>query len=102
MKNPLVLFVGAAVVAVAALAGVTADRWQDWPGPVQPSAANPDVVFGEAAEPAGEPESDRSPQVAETAEPPLELRREEAADEQVAAAGADEIESTDDTDTSVA
>ncbi|HUE46974.1 MAG TPA: hypothetical protein VMO81_12035, partial [Aestuariivirgaceae bacterium] len=102
MKNPLVLFVGAAVVAVAALAGATADRWRDWPGPVQPPAASPEAVSGEA----GEPESGLSP-VAETAEPPLELRREQTAevedgptpqepDEQVAAVGADEIESPED------
>jgi nucleoid-associated protein YgaU len=104
MKNPLVLFVGAAVVAVAALAGVTADRWQDWPGPVQPSVASPDVVSGDAAEPAGEPESKLPPPASETAEPAPELRREQPAetlagpapqepDEQVAAVGADEIES---------
>jgi nucleoid-associated protein YgaU len=107
MKNPLVLFVGAAVVAVAALAVATADRWQDWPGPVQPTAASPDVVSGEAAEPAGEPESELSPPVAETAEPPLELRREQPAEmeagagpqepeEQVAAIAADEIEVSED------
>jgi nucleoid-associated protein YgaU len=107
MKNPLVLFVGAAVVAVAALAGATADRWQDWPGPVQPPAASPDVVSGEAAEPAGEPESKLPPPTPETAGPALELRREQPAetaagpaphesDEQVAAVGADEIESAED------
>ena len=103
MKNPLVLFVGAAVVAVAALAGATADRWRDWPGPVQPPAASPDAVSGEAAEPAGEPESRLAPTATETDEPALELRREQSAeteagpapqepDEQVAAVGADEIE----------
>lgn len=106
MKNPLVLFVGAAVVAVAALAGATADRWQDWPGPILSTAANPDVVSVEAAEPAGEPESKLSPPAPETAEPPLELRREQPAeteagpapqetDEQVTAVGADDIESAE-------
>jgi nucleoid-associated protein YgaU len=104
MKNPLVLFVGAAVVAVAALAGATADRWQHWPGPVHPPAASPDAVSGEAAE----PESKLAPRATETAEPALELRREQTAeteagsaaqepDEQVAAVGADEIVVTEET-----
>jgi hypothetical protein len=44
MKNPLVLFVGAAVVAVAVLAGVTVDRWQDWPSAFQSTAATPETA----------------------------------------------------------
>jgi hypothetical protein len=55
MKNPLVLFVGAAVVAVAAVAGVTVDRWQEWPSPFQTTAVTPDIIADETPEPMDAP-----------------------------------------------
>jgi nucleoid-associated protein YgaU len=55
MKNPLVLFVGAAVVAVAAVAAVTVDRWQEWPSPSQTTAVTPDTIADETLAPMGAP-----------------------------------------------
>jgi nucleoid-associated protein YgaU len=55
MKNPLVFFVGAAVVAVGAVAGVTVDRWRDWPTAFQTSSANPDTVADDVAAPEPDP-----------------------------------------------
>ncbi|MGE0213808.1 MAG: Ig-like domain-containing protein [Parvibaculaceae bacterium] len=51
MKKPLAIFVGAAVVALAMLIGLTSSRWQNWPNPLetlsQSSDSKPQVATKE-------------------------------------------------------
>ena len=73
MNNPLVFFVGAAVVAVTVLAGVTYDRWRDWPTAFQNTAEPPGSVAEDPVA-AGGPDSGK-------AEPDVETAGEIPADE---------------------
>ncbi|MFW6077926.1 MAG: hypothetical protein ACOC71_09235, partial [Hyphomicrobiales bacterium] len=82
MKNPLVLFVGAAVMAVVAVAGVTADRWQEWTIPFRSTEASPETVTDAPMRKTGEPDAKDPPPRIDTAEQvqPQQAPREPAAE----------------------
>lgn len=98
MKKPLAIFVGAAVVALAVLIGLTSSRWQNWPNPLEtlskpeseaqiatkePEAApQPDTQQDQAAE---QPQAEQPAAQQDTAEEPqkqVEATEQAPADQQ--------------------